>query len=70
MLFDELEAAGACTGEMRQHLIAWMSGDPEVESEPGKIHVPRDLLVKVVYEPGAPLRAKAYLPFGPRLALG
>ena len=29
-----------------------------------------ELLVKVVYEPGADLSAKAYLAFGPRVALG
>jgi hypothetical protein len=69
-LLDVLEETGACTAEKRQQLIAWMSGAVEGAPRPGAIHVPRALLVKVVHEPGAPLRAKAYLPFGPRLALG
>ncbi len=69
-LFDDLEEAGACTPEKRQILEEWTSGDAGRAPEPGSIHAPRALMVKIVYEPGAALRAKAYLPFGPRLALG
>jgi len=67
-LFDDLEEAGACTAEKRALLVEWMSGDAEGAPEPFEMHVSRALLVKVVHEPTAPLRAKAYLLFAPWLA--
>lgn len=63
-LFDALEAAGACTPERRAQLTAW----PSYGEQPrGLVQVDRELLIKVVYERGRPLRAKAYLPFAARL---
>jgi len=65
-LFDALEAAGACAPAARRALAAWTR--PRTEAlPPGSIKVHRELLVKVVHRPGAPLRAKAYLAFAPRL---
>jgi hypothetical protein len=67
-LFDGLEAAGACTREKRHLLEKWVTRHGSQGSRRG-IRVQRDLLVKVVHVEDAPLRAKAYLPFGPRLAV-
>jgi len=69
-LFDVLEADAACTPERRIALAAWATPSRGPDAEPGSIRVQRELLVKVVHEPSAPLRAKAYLPFSPRLVLG
>jgi hypothetical protein len=66
-LFDALEAAGACPSATRHALAEWAA--PEAAPAIGSIRVQRELLVKVVHEPDAPLRAKAYLPFSPRLVL-
>ena len=68
-VFDLLEAAGACSRERRAQLEAWPSA---ADAKPCTtlLRVDRELLIKVVYEPGAPLRAKAYLPFSARLNLG
>jgi len=68
-VFDGLEASQACTAEKRELLAEWVSSGKERVREAGSIRVRRELLVKAIYEPGAPLRAKAYLPFGPRLLL-
>ncbi len=68
-VLDDLEAAGTCTAEKRALLSAWPSGAPSPARTGASIRVERALMVKVVYEPGVPLRAKAYLGFGPRLAL-
>jgi hypothetical protein len=57
---DGLVGAGACTPRQRARLEAW---SPHTYGEPRLVRVWRDLLVKVVYQTGAPLRAKAYLPF-------
>jgi hypothetical protein len=65
-LFDALVAGGACTAARRAQLAAWPSSSGA--GERGFLRLQRELLVKVVYETGAPLRAKAYLPFGARLA--
>jgi hypothetical protein len=67
-LFDALVAAGACTAEKRAALEAWPSCATR-EPARGMLRIDRELLVKVVYETGAPLRAKAYLPFAARLNL-
>lgn len=69
-LFDALEASQACTAEKRELLAEWVSTEEEQPCEAGSIRVQRELLVKVVHRSGAPLRAKAYLPFGPRRVLG
>lgn len=67
-LFDALQAAGACAPERRRQLEAWPShADPS--PPPGLVRVERELLVKVVYQTGEALRAKAYLPFRPLLNL-
>lgn len=58
-LFDRLIADGACSRERRAQVEAWV-GVPSAERFEWVL---RGLLVKVVYRPGAPLAAKAYLPF-------
>ena len=63
-LFDALAAAGACTPERRAQLTAWPS---QGERPRGLVQVDRELLIKVVHERDRPLRAKAYLPFAPRV---
>lgn len=61
-VLDLLESAGACTAERRAQLEAWPSAaDPTPRDE--RTRIERELLLKVVHEPGTPLRAKAYLPF-------
>ena len=65
-VFDALVEVGACTEERRAQLEAWPSYGKEHE-ETGLLRVERELLLKVVYEQGQPLRAKAYLSFAPRL---
>ncbi len=67
-LFDELEDAGACTPEKRALVCDWPSPRNGASRAAG-FRVERDLLVKAVHEPGKPLRAKAYLPFAPRMVL-
>jgi len=67
-LFDQLEAAGACTREKREALGQWISEPELVLDALPALRLVRDLLVKVVYEEGQPLRAKAYLSFAPRPA--
>jgi hypothetical protein len=57
---DGLVALGACTPAQRARIEAWPLPTPR---EPSLARVSRDLLVKVVHQAGAPLRAKAYLPF-------
>lgn len=61
-LFDLLGADGACSREKRDAAVAWWNMDAGEATE-------RDLLVKVLYEPGQPIRAKAYLPFAQRVDL-
>ena len=63
-LFDYLEKTDACNAERRAQIEAWGS-DLAVSGELSRrgIHLRRELLVKVVYEPERPLRAKAYLPY-------
>jgi len=63
-LLDALEALGACSPAMRRELAGWTS--PPENAAAGALQVHRELLVKVVHEPGAPLEAKAYLAFAPR----
>lgn len=63
-LFDVLQEQGACAAERRVQLTAWAA---EGRPATGVVRVDRELLVKVVFERGAPLRAKAYLAFAPRL---
>jgi hypothetical protein len=66
-LLDRLEAHGALCPHKRRALEAW--GDwRDAPREPG-LRLERDLLVKVVLEGGADMRAKAYLPFSPVLTL-
>jgi hypothetical protein len=69
-LFDALEADAACTPEARSALVEWADPRRDPGFEPGAVRIRRELLVKVVHEPSGPLRAKAYLPFSPRLVLG
>jgi hypothetical protein len=57
---DRLSAARACTRAQRRRIETWPL---PTSREPRLARVSRDLLVKVVYQSGAPLRAKAYLPF-------
>lgn len=59
-LFDKLVADGACTPERRAGVCAWSGCDRLADGD----LLSRELLVKVVYEIGKPLRAKAYLPYG------
>jgi hypothetical protein len=66
-LFDELESRGACTPERRAAIDAWGGELPGPRLGPGWLRVRRDLMVKVVHQPGVSLRAKAYLAFGLRL---
>jgi hypothetical protein len=68
-LFDVLESVGACAPERRAALGGWGGELLGPAVGPGLLCVRRDLLVKVIYETGAPLRAKAYLFFAPRLAV-
>jgi hypothetical protein len=66
---DALVAAGPCSTAQRRRIEAWPLASAR---DPTLAHVDRDLLVKVVYEAGAALRAKAYLSFAvelPSLAL-
>jgi hypothetical protein len=64
-VLDALVAAGACSSERRAQLEAWPSRGADDAASPERT-VDRDLLLKVVFETGAPLRAKAYLPFAAR----
>ena len=59
-LFDGLVAAGACTLARRDVLARWKP--PRAVRADAPL---RELLVKVVYESGRPLTAKAYLPYAP-----
>lgn len=61
---DTLTAGGACSPAQRGRIEAWPLPS---QREPRLAHVDRDLLVKVVYETGAALRAKAYLSFAVEL---
>jgi hypothetical protein len=65
-LFDALEERGACTPERRAQLAAWPS---DGASSNALVCVERELLIKAVFAPGAPVQAKAYLAFTPRLNL-
>jgi hypothetical protein len=65
-VFDALADAGACTAERRAALEAWPSHGADENALGAARTVDRDLLLKVVFETGAPLRAKAYLPFAAR----
>lgn len=65
-LFDNLVADGACTAERRDLVCAW----PGQTDIPGGGKLMRELLIKVVYEVGKPLRAKAYLPYGSSADIG
>lgn len=58
-LFDKLVADKACTSERRAQVEDWV-GVPSPDRFEWLL---RGLLVKVVYQPGAPLEAKGYLPF-------
>jgi hypothetical protein len=66
-LFDALESLGACDPGRRAALATWGGGIVGPRVGPGRLIVKRDLMVKVVHGEGAPLRAKAYLAFAPRL---
>jgi hypothetical protein len=68
VLFDKLVADGACTPERRSQMERWVGTRAPDDVSP----VYRGLLIKVVCVPGAPLEAKAYLPFcvDPRFASG
>jgi hypothetical protein len=68
-LFDQLEALGACAPERRAAISGWGGEVFGSAVGPGLVSARRDLLVKVIYETGAALRAKAYLFFAPRLTL-
>jgi hypothetical protein len=67
-LLDVLEERGACCPRKRRALEEW-GARSLAEPAPG-VRIDRDLLVKVVTGDGESLRAKAYLPFSPVLALG
>lgn len=69
VLLDELMAWGACGPARRAAIEGWGGTWLGPTLGPGRLGVRRDLLVKAVHEPGAPLRAKAYLAFAPRLLL-
>ncbi len=65
-LLDFLQQENACTNERRRQIEDWGEGDPETEEGEGReerFRVVRQMLVKVVHDPGRPLRAKAYLPY-------
>jgi hypothetical protein len=66
ILFAELVRRGACDERKRQALASW-PGTQEIrfagQKWPTRLH--RYLDVKLVSEPGQPLRAKAYLGFRP-----
>lgn len=66
-LFDALEALGACAAERRAAIEGWGGELLGPALGPGRLCLRRDLMVKVIHEPGAPPRAKAYLAFAPRL---
>jgi hypothetical protein len=61
-LFELLVDDNACTLEKRLAVTNWWDQSDDAE-------IQRDLLVKVLYEPGEPIRAKAYLPFSLRSSL-
>ncbi|MBX3024985.1 hypothetical protein KF840_08760 [bacterium] len=63
-LLDALEERGACAPERRAQLAAWPSAGAASDA---LVRVERELLIKAVFAPEAPLRAKAYLAFTPRL---
>ena len=58
-LFDKLVADAVCTPGRRRQVEAWV-GTPSRDKLEWLL---RGLLVKLVYTPGKPLEAKAYLPF-------
>jgi hypothetical protein len=62
---DALVAAEACSLAQRRRVEAWPLPSSR---EPALVCIERGLLVKVVYATGAPLRAKAYLPFAVALS--
>jgi hypothetical protein len=66
-LFQVLESSGACAPERRAAIASWGGEELGPPLGPGILCVRRDLMVKVIYETGAPLHAKAYLAFAPRL---
>jgi hypothetical protein len=61
-LFDTLVADDACSVERRELVSQWPGYNRTATGE-----ITRGLLIKVVYEVGRPLRAKAYLPYESRL---
>lgn len=61
-LLDTLVDWGACTRERRAQLVAWPSHDDPACAPHERVD--RDLVLRVVYETGGPLRALASLPFG------
>ena len=66
-VFGVLESLGACKPERSAAVSDWGGQRLGQELGPGRFCVRRDLMVKAVYETGAPLAAKAYLAFAPRL---
>jgi hypothetical protein len=68
-LLDRLVAWGACTAEKRSAIAGWpgRAGDPP-DPRSWPVQLLRPLLIKVVYETGVRVRAKAYLALVPHLA--
>lgn len=66
-VFGVLESLGACKPERSAEISDWGGERLGTALGPGRLCVRRDLMVKAVYQTGAPLAAKAYLAFAPRL---
>ncbi|WP_437281585.1 hypothetical protein WME90_13830 [Sorangium sp. So ce375] len=68
-VLDRLVALGACLPEKRDAVLGWPA---EARSWPGRgwqARLRQGVMLKLVYRPGAPLEAKAYLGITPYVAL-
>ncbi|WP_437535728.1 hypothetical protein WME79_15040 [Sorangium sp. So ce726] len=68
-VLDPLVALGACSPEKRDAVLGWPA---EARSWPGRgwpVRLRQGVMLKLVYRPGVPLEAKAYLGITPYVAL-
>jgi hypothetical protein len=60
LFLEHLVKTELCTPAKRNALLGWLESDPKALSIFGRLTT----LIKIVYQPGIPLEAKAYLGFG------
>lgn len=69
-LLETLIRKGACSPELRQAVLSWPGSERRtLRGEQWPLTLDRRLQLKLVYRPGEPLEAKAYLGFTARFSL-